>query len=1016
MLKSRGVMTCREMEVHLHQKFNMHVLYVAEKCFTRNSICLLSMIVKRWCSWLLQTKFESSHQASRSHAKQQLGRFVACSVDLCNDSFLRAFILLWKIILSWQRTSYSEVLQCQTLQFQQAHLKRRDCYLLSRMCIAYMMSTMLSVLLAWRMLTARVHLTRQMEEQCQRLLQLAQRTNVMLKDSRQHSKLMKIWVQWKELVLVARNMHGMVQQVEHVKHRTEKQTTGIVSHFAKCLQIELLHLVFLAWRNLVSWEQRLHCLEQNFQSTLLKCDELEKHNFRMHSVANRTSSLASSIKSAWLMDFVFQLWQRESARSHQIAQSSYLEQRAREALRKSTMTKNFYRDRTALCDATRAWHDIIQYRHVEVSVEASRSIRERIHVVERNVASLLFHSQLHALVEVVFLLWLMLVLDAHLRQQMEEREQSVCLLLQQVVLAFDARHSHASVRVAWMQWIDFLAQARMMHGSTQLQDLKNREMHLLTQISSTARRPILKCVVTLWRAKVSQQFCQWIGLQSDKMRERFRDIAYAIVTRLATLRNSYIAQVAFAVWHENVVEQVWVNDTAKLQRQLLHDKSNHRDSALSLLAIGDKQQALACMQHALLKWRLHTMQIGFDDEMAFLKARWCDTASTTIGNLVVVRESSCKLMVLWAWKGFVVNAVDKMLAHDVRAMQREARVMNMCARSAVFSLCTAVVLAALLYWERMTKYNRAKAASAAMTWISELKSSLWHLSAKRHGRTRLRCALLAWTCYLLQMKSGKIDLRMLWHLRGKQEKRTILRCVLLVWTCYFKDGFLDNNREHVARLHDQWQQNATRVARRLATAELMSVVRGSMLIWWLVAQGAQVSKLKCLQQQCCHVYSVNALSLLEPSNLPSNGQLQHLFQTGSRIVHTIMGGIGIAAFTEWRIVTLSRKQITQALLLRRGAKVVSRALDWRKTNHMMSLNDIVFGSWRHYCTQLRCDRQMQLLVEEKEAMQRELSYFRNGTDKYQRKAMAIIEQSMSAASVLQTLDMEQSQLALQDSS
>merc|ERR1712019_74349 len=97
---------------------------------------------------------------------------------------------------------------------------------------------------------------------------------------------------------------------------------------------------------------------------------------------------------------------------------------------------------------------------------------------------------------------------------------------------------------------------------------------------------------------------------------------------------------------------------------------------------------------------------------------------------------------------------------------------------------------------------------------------------------------------------------------------------------------------------------------------------------------------------------------------------------------------------------------SQPFLSHQGADVTFPAVDWRSTAETVALVEVALEAWWRFCIRARCAREVQLLAEEKDAMQRELSHLRHGRERCKRNALAIIERSMSAAVLARTLESE----------
>merc|ERR1712054_652071 len=172
----------------------------------------------------------------------------------------------------------------------------------------------------------------------------------------------------------------------------------------------------------------------------------------------------------------------------------------------------------------------------------------------------------------------------------------------------------------------------------------------------------------------------------------------------------------------------------------------------------------------------------------------------------------------------------------------------------------------------------------------------------------------------------------------------------------------------------RWQHKA---AKHWTSAENVALVRIALSLWWVVAKGHH----RHVPVEC----------------LPAHVQ-------GDNSADSLSVDFAGALFSAWRLAIMLRKQTGQSWLLLRGARVVSRTLEWRKAIEVLRLCELALESWRWHCMQSRCEREVRLLVDEKDTMRRELVHLRHGRDRCKQNAFAIIEQSMSAAVLARSLE------------
>lgn len=226
---------------------------------------------------------------------------------------------------------------------------------------------------------------------------------------------------------------------------------------------------------------------------------------------------------------------------------------------------------------------------------------------------------------------------------------------------------------------------------------------------------------------------------------------------------------------------------------------------------------------------------------------------------------------------------------------------------------------------------------------------------------------LLWATDVKKMQGVLLEVSECLHNRSEDQRlASLAHLIMFLWKAYAVDHVHADGV--TAR---RWQHKA---AKHWESAENAALVRISLSLWWVVAQGHHPAE--CL-----------------PCYIPQSSS-----------VDTLGVDLAGASFSAWRLVCLLRRQAGQSWLLRRGARVVSRTLEWRKAIEVLRLCEVALESWRWHCMRARCEREVRLLVDEKDTMHRELVHLRHGRDRCKQNAFAIIERSMSAAVLAQTLE------------
>mmetsp|Transcript_154478 Transcript_154478/g.267587 ORF Transcript_154478/g.267587 Transcript_154478/m.267587 type:complete len:481 (-) Transcript_154478:45-1487(-) len=125
----------------------------------------------------------------------------------------------------------------------------------------------------------------------------------------------------------------------------------------------------------------------------------------------------------------------------------------------------------------------------------------------------------------------------------------------------------------------------------------------------------------------------------------------------------------------------------------------------------------------------------------------------------------------------------------------------------------------------------------------------------------------------------------------------------------------------------------------------------------------------------------------------------------------MMWGTGAAAAASSRYLArspgmLQRRAVTAGAGSRDASLhlQVMRALKWRQAAEVRRLCELTLETWWRHCLRVRCERRVRLITDERDALEWELSNLRNGRERCKRSALAIIERSVSATLMANTLE------------